>query len=87
MAAITIRDLGDDIKERLRVQAAENGRSMEAEARAIIDEGTARPKRPRNLGMAFVEMGARLGGVELDVPDRNAETERQRDPFESLETT
>ncbi|MFZ4071829.1 MAG: FitA-like ribbon-helix-helix domain-containing protein [Caulobacterales bacterium] len=36
MASLTIRNLDDDIKERLRVRAAHNGRSMEEEARAIL---------------------------------------------------
>ena len=36
MAALTIRNLPDEIRTRLRVRASKNGRSMEAEARAII---------------------------------------------------
>jgi plasmid stability protein len=36
MAMITIRDLDDEVKRGLRVRAAMNGRSMEAEARAIL---------------------------------------------------
>lgn len=36
MASISIRDLDDDVKQRLRVRAAQQGRSMEAEARAIL---------------------------------------------------
>ena len=33
MASITIRNLDDDVKTRLRVRAADNCRSMEEEAR------------------------------------------------------
>jgi plasmid stability protein len=36
MSSITIRNLDPAIKERLRVRAAENGHSMEAEARRIL---------------------------------------------------
>jgi plasmid stability protein len=36
MASITIRNLDDDVKRRLRVRAAEHGRSMEEEARDIL---------------------------------------------------
>lgn len=36
MAVLNIRNLPDDVHGRLRVRAAENGRSMEAEARAIL---------------------------------------------------
>ncbi len=38
MAILNIRNLPDDVHARLRVRAAENGRSMEAEARAILSE-------------------------------------------------
>ena len=33
---LTIRNLEERVKQKLRVQAASNGRSMEAEARAIL---------------------------------------------------
>jgi plasmid stability protein len=36
MATLLIRDLLPQVKQKLRVRAAMNGRSMEAEARAIL---------------------------------------------------
>lgn len=36
MAVLNIRNLPDEVHARLRVRAAEHGRSMEAEARAIL---------------------------------------------------
>ena len=36
MASITIRNLDDEVKNRLRVRAANNGRSMEEEVRLIL---------------------------------------------------
>ena len=36
MASLTIRNIEDDTKERLRVRAARQGRSMEEEARLIL---------------------------------------------------
>jgi plasmid stability protein len=36
MAVLNVRNLPDDVHARLRVRAARNGRSMEAEARAIL---------------------------------------------------
>ena len=36
MASITIRNLDDPIKKRLRIRAAHHGRSMEEEARSIL---------------------------------------------------
>jgi antitoxin FitA len=35
MAAITIRQLSEEAKQQLRIRAAHNGRSMEAEARRV----------------------------------------------------
>lgn len=41
MATLTIRKLDDDIYERVRAQARRNERSIEAEARSILDAGSA----------------------------------------------
>ena len=70
MAAISVRDLDDDVKERLRVRAAEHGRSMEAEIRAILVQA-ANEREPSSglLTTLFDRFGA-LGGVELDLPQR-----------------
>lgn len=38
MATITVRNLDDDVQQRLKARAAENHRSMEAEARAILSD-------------------------------------------------
>jgi plasmid stability protein len=38
MATLTIRNLPDDVRDRLRVRAARNGRSMEAEAREALKQ-------------------------------------------------
>jgi len=38
VAALSIRDLDDRVRERLRVRAAQHGRSMEAEIRAILTD-------------------------------------------------
>ena len=43
MAALTIRNLSDDVHGRLRVRAAKHGRSMEAEARAILEAACKEP--------------------------------------------
>ncbi|ONM47553.1 FitA-like ribbon-helix-helix domain-containing protein [Nocardia donostiensis] len=44
MASITVREPDPEVKERLRRRAAAHGRSMEAEARAILSDAV-RPKR------------------------------------------
>ena len=40
MATLTIRQLDDEVYERLREQARANNRSLEAEARHLLDERT-----------------------------------------------
>ncbi len=70
MAAITVRNLDDNVKHRLRVRAARHGRSMEAEVRAILVEVVAEEEVPQNLLLALRERFAELGGVDLDIPPR-----------------
>jgi plasmid stability protein len=36
MATLTIRNLPDEVRDKLRIAAAKNGRSMEAEAREVL---------------------------------------------------
>ena len=71
MASITIRNLDDDVKTRLRVRAAEHHRSMEEEVRIILRE-TVSDKRigPRDLARFTRECFSPLGGVELEIPPR-----------------
>ncbi|MGE0388147.1 MAG: plasmid stabilization protein [Gammaproteobacteria bacterium] len=76
MASITIRNLEDDLKRRLRVRAAEHGRSMEEEVREILRQVVAPPAPPRNLAAAIRSRIVPFGGVELELPPR----EPMRDP-------
>lgn len=70
MASITIRNLDDGLKRRLRVRAAEHGRSMEEEARDILRRTVGDAPAPRNLAAAIRARMAPMGGVELDLPTR-----------------
>jgi plasmid stability protein len=72
MASITIRNLDEDIKRRLRVRAAEHGRSMEEEARDILRQVVGQPSAPRNLGQAIHARFAAAGGVDLPPAHRSA---------------
>ena len=47
MAQLLIRKLDEDAKERLRARAKKHGRSLEAEARAILEEATTGAARDR----------------------------------------
>ena len=51
MATLTIRNVDPTIKERLRVRAAQNGRSMEAELRAIVTDAIEAPPPPPELNL------------------------------------
>lgn len=77
MASITIRNLDDQVKTRLRVRAADNGRSMEEEARIILRDAVDPELFPaKGLGTAIHELFKPFGGVELKLPPR----EPMRDP-------
>jgi plasmid stability protein len=71
MASITIRNLDDEVKRRLRVRAAEHGRSMEEEAREILRQVVALPSAPKDLGRAIHERFAAIDGVNLEIPPRS----------------
>ncbi|MEY2514748.1 MAG: antitoxin FitA [bacterium] len=72
MSTLTVRNLDDALKTRLRVRAAQNGRSMEAEARAILraslvdDSGT-----NDRLGSRIRARFSGLAGDALVLPPRD----------------
>ena len=70
MASITIRNLDDNVKTRLRTRAAERGHSMEQEARLILREAVEQQPVPKNLAAAIRKRFAPLGGMDLDLPPR-----------------
>ena len=78
MASITIRNLDDNVKTRLRMRAAGNGRSMEEEARMILGEAVGRETEPKNLAAFIRESFAPYGGVELELPPRGPMREPPR---------
>jgi len=68
---LTIRDLDPTVKERLRVRAAQSGRSMEEEVRVILRAATlGEGNSASNLADAIRARFAPLGGVELELPKR-----------------
>lgn len=73
MATLTIRQLDQKTKSRLRVRAANHGRSMEAEAREILRSAlTASSRSNGNLAEKIRRRFAPLGGIELSLPKRDA---------------
>jgi plasmid stability protein len=72
MATLTIRNIEDMVKERLRVRAATHGHSMEEEARVILKRAVG------GVGGADLWVLSRrlfdgAGGVALDLPGRDAD--------------
>lgn len=81
MASITIRNLEESTKRKLKVRAALNGRSMEHEAREILkgalkEKPAQEIKTGADLAAAIHRRFAPLGGFELELPPR----EPMRDP-------
>lgn len=71
MAAISVRDLDEEVAARLKVRAARNGRSMEAEVRAILTGAVTETHVDRlNLAQAIQQRFAAVGGAELQAPPR-----------------
>ncbi len=66
MANLLVRNVEDSIVQSLREQAAANGRSAEAEHRAILAEALGRPKR-----RTFAQ-------VLMSMPDVGADADFQR---------
>jgi antitoxin FitA len=71
MGSILIRNIDDALKTRLRVRAAGRGRSMEAEAREILDRelrrpGKAEPDKKKNLADIAREIFGPERGVDLE---------------------
>jgi plasmid stability protein len=77
MAQLLVRNLEEDVKARLRVLAAEHGRSMEEEARVILRQAV--EERPRLFGLG-TRMAARFAksGLRDDeqLPEFRGETVR-----------
>jgi len=68
---LTIRNLDEAVKTALRIRAAHNGRSMEAEVRAILRETLLGPEGIVSpLGTRIRARFAGLGGDALELPAR-----------------
>lgn len=72
MAVVTVRNLPDETHRALRVRAAQNGRSTEAEIRAILEEAV-RPKERIKIGSELAAFG--------DKYDLDLEIARDKEPI------
>ena len=74
MATMTIRNIPDEVHRALKIRAAANGRSAEAEVRQIL-ASTVRPESTVPFGQLLVEIGR---DVQL-TDEEHAVFERARD--------
>ncbi len=70
MAALTVRGLDEATHTRLRVRAAQHGRSMEAEVRAILRDQLFPVEQESGLGSRIHARFAALDGEDLPLPPR-----------------
>jgi plasmid stability protein len=73
VANMTIRNLDDDLKARLRVRAARHGWSMEEEARSILRTALAHCAEDDSGASLYAAIRAHVepfGGIDLDLPPR-----------------
>lgn len=85
MATLTIRNLPDEVRDRLRVRAARAGLSMEAEARRLLVQAT----NEQDVAVALAEFQAKIARFYRDKPktsavdalirERRAEAKRERE--------
>ena len=73
MASITIRNLSDTTKDILRVRAAEQGMSLEAYVRTLLQkESTKAPTRLQSIADCARESFGPKHGLDLDLPPRSS---------------
>ena len=82
MAQIVVRNIENDLKERLQRRAAQHGRSMEAEVRDILHDAVNRDQKPRSgLGTYIARLFAGIG-LKPDEEIRELRGFGLKDPFE-----
>lgn len=72
MASLTIRNLDEQLKTLLRLQAAQHGCSMEQEVRDILSRAVQEPPAGDNFAQRIHQRFAALQLDELPVPPRRA---------------
>ena len=76
MGTLTIRNLDDPLKSRLRLRAAARNRSMEEEARQILRAALQEPvAQTLDLGTRIRARFAALGDVQLPIDARQTQRE------------
>jgi len=78
MAQLIVRNLEDDVRDRLRALAAEHGVSMEEEVRSILRAAALRSALvPRDkLGTRLVDRFRGSGGLDAEIEELRGQTAR-----------
>lgn len=71
MAALTIRNVDDALKQLLRIRAAQHGVSMEEEARRILREALAQAPQPKPFGQRLKQRFAEVAEADFPLPPRH----------------
>lgn len=73
MATITVRQVDEDVKAKLRIRAARHGNSMEAEVRNILEQAVSvpEPKPGKGFGTRTHELFAGLDWDGSTLPSRD----------------
>jgi plasmid stability protein len=84
MGNLTIRNIDDTIHQNARLAAAKNGRSLEAELRALFERTYACPDDERAAriramsGAEFIKhLVATAGGADIELPERTVTADRE----------
>ena len=93
MAQLVVRRLDDDVKERLKARAKKHGRSLEAEARAILEDATkdrvgrSRPrKKEKGFGTLMHERFKRTGFTDEEYAEFERHlAEMRSEPFKPID--
>lgn len=71
MAILTVRNLENSIKAKLRLVAAEHGQSMEEEVRQILKRALIQESQDKGLASRIIQHFAELGDVSLQLRNRS----------------
>lgn len=72
MASLTIRNLPDEVKTKLKVQAAHQGQSLEAHARQILQQAADSSEAQVDIVKTFDSYFGNDNGVDLELPSRKS---------------
>jgi plasmid stability protein len=74
MPAVTVRNLSAEVHRALKLRAAQNARSTEAEIRVILEEAVS-PRTRVKIGSVLAAFGHRFEGIDLDTTRDQRPTE------------